>query len=155
MASRRLGYEIFISGFIIVMLSMQAAKSTGLLKAMGIGRDRHLWPILSYHMYSRVRLEGDYVEAYDLVQGVRSDGSIVDISKEDLKLGLWHFRHMIRGLKDQDPGAIQLLTSRFASSKDLKEVRILSFPVMVTRDGPADKPSEILALIPLNTQKGE
>jgi hypothetical protein len=135
-------YVVSASCFIAAVLLGQAYVTFS--PVLGSNAGFRFWPIVTYAMYSRAHYEGETVEVYDLLEGTLNDGTVVEIPMDSLGLSIWYYRNMLKGLRNQDPVAIKLLTSRFRWGDDLAEVRIKSYPLMVTRDGPAEKPSELL-----------
>ena len=141
-------YETFVSGFIVLAFLAQLFAIAATPLKTGLG-GKKLWPFLSYHMYSEVRHENQTVEVYDLLEGVRKDGSTTVINKEDLGLNLWDWRFLMSGLTQEKDASIHVFLNRYKYPNDLTEIRVLSYPVKVTREGPVEIPSQVLARIPL------
>ena len=135
-------YVTAVSCFIAAVLLLQAWASFGPL--VGGGSGFRFWPIVSYAMYTRAHYDGETVDVQELLEGTLSDGSIVDITMDSLSLNIWFYRNLVRDLKKNDPAAIALLVNRYRNGQELVEVRVKSYPLMVTRNGPAKKPSEVL-----------
>lgn len=134
-------YRIAISVFVTAVLVGQSIVTFAPIFGESFGM--RFWPIISYAMYTRAHFEGDTVEVYELLEGTLRDGSIVEIPMESLGLGIWYYRNLVKGLKKEDPVAIDMLIDRYRWGDELTEIRIKSYPLMVTRNGPAEKPSEI------------
>jgi hypothetical protein len=144
-------HRLFTTGvslFILAVLLGQAYASFGPM--FGVGTGFRFWPIVSYAMYSRAHYDGETVDVYDLLEGTLSDGTVVEISRDSLGLSFWFYRHLVADLKKDDPVAVQLLIDNFRSGNELVEVRVMSYPIMVTRTGPMEKPSEVLHRITLD-----
>lgn len=135
-------YVVTVSGFIAAVLLLQAWATFG--PVVGGGSGFRFWPIVSYAMYTRAHYDGETVDVHEFIEGTLRDGSIVDISMESLKLDVWFYRNLIRELKENDPTAVAVLVERQRNGRDLVEIRFKSYPLMVTRNGPAEKPSEVL-----------
>ena len=134
-------YKIAVSVFVSFVLLFQAIISLGPVVGIEIGT--RFWPILNYAMYSGSFREGDTVNVYKLLEGVTEDGTTIDISMDTLGMSLWHYRDLVRDLESGRDEAIQLVLNSVAPKSPLVEIRIKSFPMAVTRDGPREQPSEI------------
>lgn len=135
-------YKAGVSFFILAVLLGQAYASFGPILSMGTGF--RFWPVVSYAMYSRAHYDGETVDVHDLLEGTLSDGSVVEIPRDSLGLSFWFYRNLVRDIKKDDPVAVQLLVDKFRWGDELVEVRVKSYPLMVTRTGPMEKPSEVL-----------
>jgi hypothetical protein len=142
-------YETLTSLFAAGILLAQAGVVIGAVVGDAGISGKKFWPIVSYHMYSESRFEGETIEVHDLLNVVRADGTLVPVTKEELKLNLWDYRHLSKGLKRGDEIAVRIFQQRYPVWSDFEEIRVLSYPLMITRDGPAKKPSEVLASVPL------
>jgi hypothetical protein len=100
-------------------------------------------------MYSRSFQEGDFVDIYRLLEGVTQEGEVVPIAKESLGLHLWHYRNLVKDLERRRPEAFEHLQRSLPDGIRLREIRVLSFPVAVTRAGPIEQDSIVLATIPI------
>ncbi|HNP35096.1 MAG TPA: hypothetical protein PKK10_04530 [Woeseiaceae bacterium] len=140
-------YQGIISLFVGSVLLLQAIIS--IAPVFGGTSGSRYWPILGYAMYSRSYSEGDFVDIYRLLEGVAEDGTIIPIPKESLGLHLWHYRNLVRDLQQGRKGAFEHLFSKLPPGTDIVEIRVKSFPVAVTRDGPVEKDSVVLATFPV------
>jgi hypothetical protein len=100
-------------------------------------------------MYSRSFQEGDYVDYYRLLEGVTEDGEVVAIPKESLDLHLWHYRDLVRDLENGREDAFIYLWQKLPSGSEFRELRVMSFPVAVTKNGPVEHGSILLSTIPV------
>ena len=140
-------YRYLVTGFVVFVLGFQAAISFGPIVGVNLGT--LYWPLLNYAMYSRSFKEGDFVDYYRLLEGVTRDGDVVSIPMESTGLHLWHYQDLVR---DLERGRIEAFEHAFRSLPEgtvLTEIRVRSFPVAVTRDGPVEKDSMLLATIPV------
>ena len=138
-------YKSIVSAFVAFVLVFQAVISLGPIVGLEVGTK--YWPLLNYAMYSRSFQEGDTVNVYRPIEIVTEDGAVTELSLDMLDLQLWHYRMLGRDLEDRRQDALDFLIEKTATASPLTEVRIKSFPVVVTRDGPELQESEILVRI--------
>jgi hypothetical protein len=143
-------YEIFISVFVAVLLLAQAATLGDRYFGTKFG-GRKYWPIISYLMYDDPHFEGETIKAYYPLEGVLIDGQVVAIGQDDLGLDFWNYMHLGEALSQNKPEALKLLLHLYKKGH-LTEVRVKTLPVMVTRQGPAYKASEIVRSLPIAPQ---
>lgn len=142
-------YRYLVTGFVVFVLGFQALISFGPIVGLNLGT--LYWPLLNYAMYSRSFKEGDFVDYYRLLEGVTPEGDVVAIPMESTGLHLWHYQDLVR---DLERGRVEAFEHIYRSLPDgilLTEIRVRSFPVAVTRDGPVEKESILLATIPVPT----
>jgi hypothetical protein len=141
------GYRYLVSIFVGFVLVFQSVVSLGPI--FGIEINTRFWPIVNYAMYSRSFQEGDTVEVYRILEGVTEKGEIVDLSMDVVGMHLWQYRDLGRDIEKGNRDAIEFVVTFAPEGHRLEEVRIKSFPVAVTRDGPREQPSQTLAVIQL------
>jgi hypothetical protein len=100
-------------------------------------------------MYSRSFREGDTINVYQLLEGITADGDTIKITMDDLHLHLWQYRDLVRDLMAGRQEPMGFVLGKIASDSPIVEFHVLTFPVVVTRAGPRDKPSERIAIIPV------
>lgn len=138
-------YKSTVSIFVGFVLLFQALISLGPIVGVDIGTK--YWPLLNYAMYSRSFQAGDTVNVYRPIEIVTADGQSRELSLEELDLQLWHYRMLGQDLERGNQDALDFLIGKVASPNMLNEIRIMSFPVVVTRAGPELKESEMLVQI--------
>ena len=141
------GYRYLVSIFVGFVLVFQSVVSLGPI--FGIEINARFWPIVNYAMYSRSFQEGDTVEIYRILEGVTENGEIVDLSMDVVGMRVWQYRDLGRDIEKGNRDAIEFVTNFAPEGHKLEEIRIKNFPVVVTRDGPREQPSQILAVIQL------
>lgn len=146
-------YRALVSTFVGFVLVFQAIVSLGPIVGLEIGT--RFWPIVNYAMYSRSFKEGDTVEVYRILEGVTVEGDRVDLSMETVGMHLWQYRDLARDLERGNPDALAFVRSFVPEGSALGEIRLKSFPVAVSRDGPVEKDSEVLMVISVDQQGGE
>lgn len=138
-------YQILVSTFVAFVLLFQTVISLGPIAGIEIGTQ--YWPLLNYAMYSRSFHEGDTVNVYRPIEVVTADGVATELTLDDLDLQLWHYRILGTDLENGNQDALDFLLAKVASGSAVTEIRIRSFPVVVTRAGPELHDSEILVRI--------
>lgn len=146
-------YRYLVTAFVAFVLGFQTLISFGPI--VGINFGTLYWPLLNYAMYSRSFQEGDFVDYYRLLEGVTPDGTTVPIPMESLGLHLWHYHDLVRDLERGRPEAFAHLYKSLPEGTVLAELRVLSFPVAVTRAGPVEQGSLLLATIPVPEPDGD
>lgn len=144
-AVARKSYRIAVSAFVGFVLAFQAVISFGPIVGVNLGTG--YWPLLNYAMYSQSFQEGDFIDYYRLLEGVTETGEVVPIPMESLNLHLWHYRALVGDLERGRPEAFAVIFESLPEGVQLREIRVKSFPVAVTRDGPVDQDSILLATI--------
>ncbi len=145
-------YQFAVSAFVAFVLIFQAIISLGPIAGIEIGT--RYWPLLNYAMYSRSFREGDTVNIYYLLDGVRQDGSIVEISMDTVGMHLWHYRKLVDDLRAGRPEAIDHVLRSVPPGIPLAEIRVKTFPVAVTRQGPREQASQVIDVVSL-ANRGE
>lgn len=140
-------YRILVSVFVAFVLAFQAIISFGPIVGVNVGT--LYWPLVNYAMYSRSFQEGDFIDYYRLLEGVTGDGRTIAIPMESLGLHLWHYRTLVRDLEGGRKEAFEHVYRSLPPGTELTEIRVRSFPVIVTRDGPVEQGSKLLATIPV------
>jgi hypothetical protein len=112
-----------------------------------------LFPILEYPMYAPAHYEGERVSASWLIDGILANGRVITISNDDLHVDIFDFVRIVHSVLDGEPTGIttlqELIQSRLSAAADIRQIRIKSYPLQVTRDGPVAMPSEVLMTIPM------
>lgn len=140
-------YRIVVSAFVGFVLIFQALIAFGPIVGVNLGVK--FWPLVNYAMYSRSFQEGDFIDYYRLLEGVDESGEVVPIPMESLGLHLWHYRDLVRDLERGRRDAFIVVLDSLPDSTELREIRVKSFPVAVTRSGPVEQGSILLATIPV------
>jgi hypothetical protein len=148
-------YRTGISVFVGALLAAQAATLPVTAMHASFLRSR-LFPILEYPMYAPAHYAGERVTASWLLEGVLDDGKTISISKEQLGVDIFDFANIIQPVLKHDPAATQTL---FEALRDhvpgadrIRELRIKSYPMQVTRDGPKVLPSEVVMTLPFESR---
>lgn len=154
MESSRLNslYRVGVSVFVGAVLAAQAATLPITAMHAGFLRSK-LFPIIEYPMYAPAHYEGERVTASWLIEGVLSDGRAINVSKEQLGVDIFDFANIMQPVLQHDPSATQSLVAmvreRVPGAERFDELRIKSYPMQVTRDGPKPLPSEVIVTIPI------
>ena len=146
-------YRILVTVFVAFVLGFQSLISFGPIVGINIGT--LYWPLLNYAMYSRSFKEGDFIDYYRLLEGVTDDGQTIPLPMESLGLHLWHYKDLVRDLERGRPEAFDHVYQSLPKGIRLSEIRVQSFPVAVTRDGPIEQESILLATIPVPERIGD
>ncbi len=141
-------YRVLVSIFVGFVLILQMVVSLGPVFGLEIGT--RFWPIVNYAMYSRSFEDGDTVEIYRILDGVTENGEKVELSMDVVGMHLWQYRDLGRDLENGNRDAIEFVATFVPAGQKLQEIRIMSFPIAVTRDGPIEQESQVLAIIPLS-----
>jgi len=145
-------YRTGVSVFVAAALAAQAA--TIPVTAMhGSFLRSKLFPILEYPMYAPAHYEGERVTASFLLEGVLQDGKIIPITREQLGVDIFDYVDIVQTAMRPEPAAAQTLLDvihqHIPGADQFQEVRIKSYPMQVTRDGPKPLPSQVMKTIPL------
>lgn len=141
-------YQTFVTMFIAGVLLLQAGASSG-FGFLNLG-SRSRWPFIGYRMYDDVHYEGETIQAYYELEGTLTDGTIVQIAREDLGLIFWNFLYLGNNLAENSPADVNLLLKLYPKANQLVEIRVKTLPLMITRSGQAYKPPVIVRTIPVN-----
>jgi hypothetical protein len=144
-------YQVIVSAFVAFVLIFQAIISLGPIVGIEIGT--RYWPLLNYAMYSRSFREGDTVNIYFLLDGVRQDGSIVEITMDTVGMHLWHYRNLVEDLREGRQEAIDHVLQSVPPGSPLIELRVKTFPVAVTRQGPREQESKVVDVVSLANRR--
>jgi hypothetical protein len=149
-------YRIGVSVFVAVVLAAQAA-TFPITAIHGSFLRSKLFPILEYPMYAVAHYEGERVTASWLIEGVFDDGKTINISKEQLGVDIFDLANLMGPVLQRQPAGTRtllgLVQERVPEADRLQELRIKSYPMQVTRDGPKALPSEVLVTIPVGPGK--
>jgi len=147
-------YRIAVSAFIVAVLAAQAA-TLAVTSTRGTYLRSKAFPILEYPMYAPAHFEGERVSASWLLEGVLADGKIIDISNDQLHVDVFDFVNIVQSALSgsaRSRGTLsELVQSHVPGADQIKEIRIKSYPMKVTRAGPQALASEVVMTIPLQT----
>jgi hypothetical protein len=144
-------YTSIVSLFVAFVLVFQLVISIGPIFGVKIGT--LYWPLVNYAMYSNAYHEGDTVNIYRLLEATTESGTVVDIPMDELGVNLWHYRILGRDLEDGLQEPLDFILQKMSFDSPLSEIRITSFPIAVTRDGPERRESEVLVRIPVSSNR--
>jgi hypothetical protein len=144
-------YRFGVSAFVGLALLAQAATIPITAMHASFLRSK-MFPILEYPMYAVAHYENERVTASWLIEGVLDDGKIINISKEQLGVDIFDFANIISPVLRHEPNAdralMDMVKTRVPGGDRMQEVRIKSYPMQITRDGPKPMPSEVVMTIP-------
>jgi len=130
---------------ILVVLAVQAIAALALTPGP-VEKPPFLWPFLNYPMYSAPHYEGEGIPRFEVV-ATTSDGREIEVTKENLGTDFWIFRNAFllpfeqQGMRDELEPGVGLFERRHGVS--VVEVRLEDRPLVLTRDGTEDGPSEV------------
>jgi hypothetical protein len=142
--SARLGRGL-ISAVILVVLGVQAIAALALTPGP-IEKPPFLWPFLNYPMYSAPHYEGEGIPRFR-VMVMTADGREIEVTKENLGTDFWIFRNAFlqpfenEGMRDELEPGVELFERRHGVT--VVEVRLEDRPLLLTREGTADGPTEV------------
>ena len=136
------------------MLAAQASTLLVTAASSSVLRSK-LYPFIEYPMYGIAHYEGERVTATWLLEGVYNDGRAVSITREMLGLSIWDYNRVIQSAMADHRGAVdafrEIIRERVPAANDIQAVRINSYAIKVTHDGPAHEPSEFAMTVPMNS----
>lgn len=117
--------QILASGFIIACLGLQLVTGFGFMF-------KRLWPFICYPMYSIPHFQGENVPIYSLI-GVKADGTEVQMTPEDMGLGLSYHLWQKRPVTSMRVGTFEDLPPHLERYKKrtgnlLREVKLINSP---------------------------
>jgi hypothetical protein len=88
---------------------------------------------------------------------VLNDGRTINISKEQLGVDIFDFGNIVEPVLQHEASATRILLEavqdRVPGAERIQELRIKSYPMQVTRDGPKALPSEVIVTIPMEPRR--
>jgi len=128
----------------IVVSILLLQGSAILFMAVGKPIGSWFWPIIDYPMYSKPHYEGDYIEVYFTLEAEMADGTVANITADDVGLNFWKFYYICNGLKLSKRAAADLLVSLLPNGDSIKEIRVYSPPYRLTKNGSKVVPPKLL-----------
>jgi len=113
-----------------------------------------LYPIVEYDMYRDPYFEGDRVDAIWNIEAVYEGGVTMPLGLETLKMSVWDMQLILHAtvVQKSDRGRDNLravIRARAPQAERIRELRILSLPVRVSRSGPEAIPATVVMTIPM------
>ena len=113
-----------------------------------------LYPIVEYDMYRDPYFEGDRVDATWDIVAVYESGVTMPLGLETLNMSVWDMQRILylTVIQKSDKGRDSLRTvirARAPQAERIRELRILSLPVRVSRSGPEAIPATVVMTIPM------
>ena len=135
-------WRIFISLFIGVVLALQ-------LTVIIFGIGARLYPFVTYGMYTRVHEDGEYLDIEYRIFAQLDSGTEIQIRPEDVGMNFWKLhRFANRILNGEDAEAQQLMSLyESRSGASVAQIRVATYPAIITRYGMQDAPSRTLRVI--------
>lgn len=112
----------------------------------------HYWPFIDYPMYKGAIMEGERIPVRTIVMVRDSPRHEAEITADMVGLGIYRFENMVKVLmtsNDKQPDVINLLTRNLENSDNLVELDILNYPLVITKSGAKEAPSDLLKRIKL------
>ena len=105
-------------------------------------------------MYRDPYFEGDRVDAIWDIEAVYEGGMTMPLGLETLKMSVWDMQRIlyVTVVQKSDQGRDNLrsvIRARAPQAERIKELRILSLPVRVSRSGPEAIPATVVMTIPM------
>ena len=112
------------------------------------------WPFIDYPMYHGAINEGNHIPVRTIVIARDSSGNETEITADMVGSGisLFRFLNLVQTLVKSDEehtNLVNLLTSNLDNSDNIVEIDLLNYPLVITRDGAEEAPSELLKRIDL------
>jgi hypothetical protein len=112
------------------------------------------WPFIDYPMYHGTINEGDHIPVRTIVIARDSSGNETEITANMVGsgIGLFRFLNLAQTLIKSDEehtNHINLLISNLDNSDNIVEIDLLNYPLVITKDGAEEAPSELLRRIDL------
>ena len=113
-----------------------------------------LYPIIEYDMYRDPYFEGDRVDATWDIVAVYDSGVTMPLGLETLRMSVWDMHRIlyVTVVEKSEQGRENLrsvIRARAPQSERIKELRVLSLPVRVSRSGPETIPATVVMTIPM------
>jgi hypothetical protein len=138
-----------LSSFIIIILGLQLMPVV--TKIQGQPSGGWFWPFTDYPMYFGSHQEGEHVNVGYSVVAITSSGDEIFIAHTDhdvLGLNWFKFQQLCFNLKKHDDYLqADLFTSLHPRGDEIVRLEIYNYPVIVTKNGPADADAELLNAI--------
>ena len=109
-----------------------------------------LWPFLDYPMYAGPHQAGETINRFRVV-GTLLDSQEVVIAPEDLGMSFWVFQRFVYALGQDDEQEISRYAGLYESRQgaDLVRLRLETRPVVMTQEGVAFKPVQVIREVDL------
>lgn len=130
------------SCFLVSILLLQG--STLVFMVFGKPLGTWFWPIIDYPMYSGSHQEGDYLEVSFTLVVEMADGTVSEVTADDVGLNFWKFYYIGMGISHSEKAPADLLVSLHPNGNSITEVRVYSSPFIITKNGKAAAPSKLL-----------
>jgi hypothetical protein len=95
-------------------------------------------------MYSRPRYENEVLPIRAIVQVVDARDVVREVQHAELKLGVPEMDVLANRLRHGVPQAIAGFLRDYPTDTPIVKIRVLSYPLKITRHGPAPAQSELL-----------
>lgn len=145
-------YKVLVSTFLVGVLSIQAATIVTKHTPKRIGADRH-WPFVDYPMYTKSYQEGDAINVKFPLRVVLADGTTDTVTERELGLGHWDFHILVTRMKNGNEMARRQFLDMYDRPDEVRAVQVLTYPLIITREGPQEAESEILAAYDVAQQR--
>ena len=111
-----------------------------------------LWPFLDYPMYADPHHPGEVINRFQVV-GTLQDSKEVVITPEDLGMSFWLFQRFVYALGQGEEMEISRYAALYESRQggELVRLRLENRPVVLTRQGAAFKPQQVIREVDLKT----
>ncbi|MGB7934978.1 MAG: hypothetical protein WCH04_22715 [Gammaproteobacteria bacterium] len=112
------------------------------------------WPFTDYPMYKGTINEGDHIPIRTIVIARDSSGKETEITANIVGggIGLFRFSNLAKTLINSDEehtNIINLLTRNLDNRDNIIEIDLLNYPLVITKKGAEEAPSELLKRIHL------
>jgi hypothetical protein len=154
-------YRRLVSVFLVLTLGTQIA-TLGVTAVRPGWLTAKLYPIIEYPMYAPAHYEGERVTGRWLLRGVLASGGEIEITEQSLRTSIWDFILLTDPIATGTPNSPRTLTAiqrlvavvreREPRARELKMLRIESYPLKVTRNGAEKIPSETVVSIPMPSE---
>lgn len=142
--------KLMIAGFVSAIAAFQFYISIAPLTGRPLAG--WYWPFIDYPMYRGTIREGDRIPVRTIVIARTSTGEEIEITADTVGLGIYRFEnlvHTLTGSVKNHADIIDLLVRNLDSREDIIEIQLLNYPLVITRSGAKEVPSELLKRIQL------
>lgn len=129
--------KYFIASVIVIVLGLQCLATFGPLA--GLYAYRHYWPWIIYPMYSKKRMEGQYIDVAGVIYVENEDGSKIEVTEDMLNLGgFWRPFRLYQRLSSGDVPStddIQTVINSVSSERKIVAIETYYYPLVITKEG--------------------
>lgn len=141
--------RLFISSVIVIILGIQAIATFGAL--VDLHARKKFWPWIDYPMYEKKFVDGDRINVSGSIFALTDSGEKIPVTDENLKVGFWKFHYVFSRLSFSDEpqeSDIELILGALPDDiEGVSAIETYNYPLVIRREGPVEKDSELIRRI--------